>query len=151
PNQRDQTNGAERDLSIRRAFRLVWPEVKLGSKTARTARHRPHLPCFSACAGVGSCRWRDAGSTACRFAGTKPATEWGCPVLPGSRERKFLSSACSHGELGRVFGRNGIRMATASTAIEPTVKVSATKLLINNKWTDAASSKTFPTINPATG
>jgi hypothetical protein len=42
-------------------------------------------------------------------------------------------------------------MATATTAIEPTVKVSATKLLINNKWTDAASGKTFPTINPATG
>src|SRR5262245_61257799 len=42
-------------------------------------------------------------------------------------------------------------MATASTAIEPTVKVSASKLLINNKWTDAASGKTFPTINPATG
>src|SRR5262252_1550877 len=42
-------------------------------------------------------------------------------------------------------------MATASTAIEPTVKVSATKLLINNKWADAASGKTFPTINPATG
>src|SRR5499427_2845011 len=42
-------------------------------------------------------------------------------------------------------------MATASTAIEPTVKVSATRLLINNKWADAASGKTFPTINPATG
>jgi len=42
-------------------------------------------------------------------------------------------------------------MATATTAIEPTVKVSATKLLINNKWTDSASGKTFPTINPATG
>src|SRR5262252_2861234 len=42
-------------------------------------------------------------------------------------------------------------MATASTAIEPTVKVSATRLLINNKWTDATSGKTFPTINPATG
>src|SRR5215475_8064123 len=42
-------------------------------------------------------------------------------------------------------------MATASTAIEPTVKVSATKLLINNKWVEAASGKTFPTINPSTG
>src|ERR1051325_98854 len=42
-------------------------------------------------------------------------------------------------------------MATASTAIEPTVKVSATKLLINGKWTDSVSGKSFPTINPATG
>src|SRR3974390_2586225 len=42
-------------------------------------------------------------------------------------------------------------MATATTAFEPSVKVSATKLLINNKWVDAASGKTFPTINPTTG
>src|SRR5438309_9490914 len=42
-------------------------------------------------------------------------------------------------------------MATATTVFEPTVKVSATKLLINHKWVDSASGKTFPTINPATG
>ncbi|MGB2655840.1 MAG: aldehyde dehydrogenase family protein, partial [Candidatus Acidiferrum sp.] len=42
-------------------------------------------------------------------------------------------------------------MATATTAIEPNVKVSATKLLINGKWVNSASGKTFPTINPATG
>src|SRR5215813_6254564 len=42
-------------------------------------------------------------------------------------------------------------MATATTAIEPKVKVSANKLLINNKWVDAASGKTFPTVNPSTG
>src|SRR5271157_1611211 len=42
-------------------------------------------------------------------------------------------------------------MATATTAIEPNVKISAAKLLINNKWVDAASGKTFPTINPSTG
>ena len=42
-------------------------------------------------------------------------------------------------------------MATATTAFEPTVKVSATKLLINGKWVEAASGKTFATINPATG
>ena len=42
-------------------------------------------------------------------------------------------------------------MATATAVFEPTVKVSANKLLINNKWVDAASGKTFPTINPATG
>src|ERR1700739_1996535 len=44
-----------------------------------------------------------------------------------------------------------IPMATATSVMEPTVKVGATKLLINNKWVDAASGKTFPTINPATG
>src|SRR5258708_38286332 len=42
-------------------------------------------------------------------------------------------------------------MATATTVFEPTVKVSATKLLINNKWVDSASGKTLPTINPSTG
>src|SRR5215472_11221991 len=40
-------------------------------------------------------------------------------------------------------------MATA--VMEPTVKVSATKLLINGKWVDSVSGKTFPTINPSTG
>src|SRR5271157_5641166 len=41
-------------------------------------------------------------------------------------------------------------MATATTVMEPTVKVSATKLLINGEWVSSASGKTFPTINPAT-
>ena len=40
-------------------------------------------------------------------------------------------------------------MATA--VMEPTVKISANKLLINNKWVEAASGKSFPTINPSTG
>src|SRR5437660_11082080 len=40
-------------------------------------------------------------------------------------------------------------MATA--VVEPTIKISANKLLINNKWVDATSRKSFPTINPATG
>ena len=42
-------------------------------------------------------------------------------------------------------------MATAASVIEPKVQINATKLLINNKWVDAASGKTFPTINPSTG
>src|ERR1700680_3776059 len=42
-------------------------------------------------------------------------------------------------------------MATATTAIEPSVKISANKLLINGKWVNSASGKTFPTINPSTG
>jgi aldehyde dehydrogenase (NAD+) len=42
-------------------------------------------------------------------------------------------------------------MATATSVIEPTVKISATKLLINNKWVEATSGKSFPTINPTNG
>src|SRR5208337_545418 len=42
-------------------------------------------------------------------------------------------------------------MATATTAMEPNVEISATKLLINNRWVEASSGKTFPTINPSTG
>src|SRR5271155_924728 len=42
-------------------------------------------------------------------------------------------------------------MATATTAIEPSVKIGATKLLINGQWVNSASGKTFPTINPSTG
>ena len=42
-------------------------------------------------------------------------------------------------------------MATATSVIEPKVKVNATKLLINGKWVESSSGKTFPTINPATG
>ena len=42
-------------------------------------------------------------------------------------------------------------MATATAAIEPSVKISANKLLINGQWVNSASGKTFPTVNPATG
>ncbi|MDQ1409104.1 MAG: aldehyde dehydrogenase [Acidobacteriaceae bacterium] len=42
-------------------------------------------------------------------------------------------------------------MATATTVMEPNVKISATKLLINGQWVNSASGKTFPTINPSTG
>src|SRR4051794_35829230 len=42
-------------------------------------------------------------------------------------------------------------MATATTVIEPNVKISATKLLINGQWVNSTSGKTFPTINPSTG
>jgi aldehyde dehydrogenase (NAD+) len=34
---------------------------------------------------------------------------------------------------------------------EQRVPVSATKLLINNRWIATSSGKTFPTIDPATG
>src|SRR2546429_7767373 len=42
-------------------------------------------------------------------------------------------------------------MATATTLMERNVKIGPTKLLINGKWVDSASRKTFPTINPSTG
>jgi aldehyde dehydrogenase (NAD+) len=41
-------------------------------------------------------------------------------------------------------------MATATSAVKPSVTVRAKKLLINNEWVDSASGKTFATINPAT-
>src|SRR6266851_4239644 len=42
-------------------------------------------------------------------------------------------------------------MATATTAMQPEIKIGPTKLLINGKWVDSVSGKTFPTINPSTG
>src|SRR5271154_4996976 len=42
-------------------------------------------------------------------------------------------------------------MATATAAIEPSVKISANKLLINGQWVNSASGKTFSTVNPSTG
>jgi aldehyde dehydrogenase (NAD+) len=41
-------------------------------------------------------------------------------------------------------------MATATSAVRPSVTVRAKKLLINNEWVDSVSGKTFATINPAT-
>jgi aldehyde dehydrogenase (NAD+) len=42
-------------------------------------------------------------------------------------------------------------MATPTTAMQPNVKIGPTKLLINGKWVDSTSGKTFPTVNPSTG
>src|ERR1700683_4131456 len=47
-------------------------------------------------------------------------------------------------------------MATATQAVRPDDKVTiyvskARQMLINGKWVSAASGKTFPTYNPATG
>src|SRR5271170_6777001 len=66
------------------------------------------------------------------------------PTIPGV----LLPAALGY----RLFPSGGLQnMATATTAFEPTVKISANKLLINGKWVDSASGKTFATINPATG
>ncbi len=47
-------------------------------------------------------------------------------------------------------------MATATSPVQLNDKVSryiskSQKMLINGKWVEAASGKTFPTYNPATG
>jgi aldehyde dehydrogenase (NAD+) len=42
-------------------------------------------------------------------------------------------------------------MSTAAAAPQGTVPITATKLLIDNRWVESASGRTFPTINPATG
>src|SRR5260370_22933263 len=42
-------------------------------------------------------------------------------------------------------------MATATAVLERNVKIGPTKLLINGKWVNSVSGKTFPTINPSTG
>src|SRR5689334_9406935 len=42
-------------------------------------------------------------------------------------------------------------MSTFAPAPQQTVPIHATKLLINNQWVEAASGRSFPTINPATG
>lgn len=42
-------------------------------------------------------------------------------------------------------------MATLTSPVESRVAVQATQLLINNRWVNSKSGKTFPTLNPATG
>jgi aldehyde dehydrogenase (NAD+) len=42
-------------------------------------------------------------------------------------------------------------MASALASVDIPVAIQATKLLINNRWVNSESGKTFPTINPATG
>jgi aldehyde dehydrogenase (NAD+) len=39
----------------------------------------------------------------------------------------------------------------ATTAFQPEIKLGPTKLLINGKWVNSTSGKTFPTVNPSTG
>jgi len=54
--------------------------------------------------------------------------------------------------LGEYFGgKETTVMATPSSGIEKGITVTATKLLIDNRWVESETGKTFPTINPATG
>ena len=41
--------------------------------------------------------------------------------------------------------------SVVSTPAESPVALSATKLLIDNRWIASESGKTFPTVNPSTG
>src|SRR5258705_3800892 len=66
------------------------------------------------------------------------------PLLAYPFSQEYPSLVCSARAIAR-------RLPMATAVLEPTVKVTANKLLINNKWIDSASGKTFPTINPATG
>jgi len=42
-------------------------------------------------------------------------------------------------------------MSTVTAAPQQTVPITATRLLINNRWVDSISGKTFKTLNPSTG
>ncbi|PIA62100.1 hypothetical protein AQUCO_00200240v1 [Aquilegia coerulea] len=73
-----------------------------------------------------------------------------------SRSLVSSSSSSSFSSLGRNSSRaRGIcRFSTAvatETLIAPNVKVDHTQLLIDGKFVDAASGKTFPTLDPRTG
>jgi len=52
--------------------------------------------------------------------------------------------------VGAVRKEEVFKMATATAVMESNVKIGPTKLLINGKWLDSVSGKTFPTINPST-
>nr|BAB92017.1 mitochondrial aldehyde dehydrogenase [Secale cereale] len=74
--------------------------------------------------------------------------------------RPAASPAAVPSALRRADGARGLlpgllqRFGTAAAAeepISPSVQVSETQLLINGKFVDAASGKTFPTLDPRTG
>src|ERR1039458_10282448 len=48
-------------------------------------------------------------------------------------------------------GRQEVSMSTIASAPERVIPITANKLLIDNQWTEAASGRTFATINPSTG
>src|SRR5260370_10050736 len=53
--------------------------------------------------------------------------------------------------LARGRSKEDSKMAAARATMQPNVKIGPTKLLINGKWVDSVSGKTFPTNNPSTG
>src|SRR5437899_869697 len=43
------------------------------------------------------------------------------------------------------------RLHVRTSAAQPPVKVRQTRMLVDGRWIDSTSGKTFPTLNPATG
>ncbi|KAK2999624.1 hypothetical protein RJ639_023258 [Escallonia herrerae] len=68
--------------------------------------------------------------------------------LPSASAYPFLSQGRNSG-LGR--GTHRLSTAAIEELIIPPVQVNYTKLLINGQFVDAASGKTFPTLDPRTG
>ncbi|KAF8086773.1 hypothetical protein N665_0613s0041 [Sinapis alba] len=71
--------------------------------------------------------------------------------------RSFMSSPslfplrCKNTNVNRGAHRYSNHAAAAEDTITPPVKVEHTQLLINGKFIDSASGKTFPTLDPRTG
>src|ERR1700694_2360135 len=68
-----------------------------------------------------------------------------------ARAWRGLRGLAPHPPSGRAPSKEEFKMATATIVMERNVKIGPTKLLINGKWIDSVSGKTFPTINPSTG
>src|ERR1035438_1179660 len=67
-------------------------------------------------------------------------------------DRGMFDASCTSGIPARAHRKESSPMATVvSSPTENRVAVSATKLLINNRWVNSESGKTFATINPSTG
>ena len=63
--------------------------------------------------------------------------------------QKSPNHLCARAEKENKHGNNSIRTGTRSECFEFVARTH--KILINGKWVEAASGKTFPTYNPATG
>ncbi|KAM3209294.1 hypothetical protein ACQJBY_063776 [Aegilops geniculata] len=87
---------------------------------------------------------RAASSLASRFLLSRPAAS--PAAVPSALRRADGARGLLPGLLQR-FGT----AAAAEEPISPSVQVGETQLLINGKFVDAASGKTFPTVDPRTG
>src|SRR5215217_3750193 len=99
-----------------------------------------------------------------RGAGRVPGSLCVCGPLPGAARRSLSRTAgrgtsarfargCfseRRGEVLKIIHRTKTRRKTMATT-ESAAAVSPGKLFIGGEWVDAASGKTFDTVNPATG
>src|SRR5215469_11790622 len=78
-------------------------------------------------------------------------TGWRWHRLPPRLRRVILSSVA----YSVMYARPGPRSLTMATVMPPPIEqqipISATKLLINNRWVESESGRTFATVNPSTG